>query len=384
MPRPNLKTQQGTRYQQPARPSRSLYRSVACILIPLLLLLLSVGLPLVGFAEETRDSSQESKVSLTQTDNTLPSTPHPISQQALDQMLAPIALYPDSLLSQMLMAATYPLEVVEASRWSKAHPTPKGEQAVQAVQEMKWDPSVKSMVAFPEILMMMDEKLTWTQQLGDAFLSRQPAVVDTIEILRQKAQSAGNLTSNDKVQVTQEGQAIVIAWANPRVIYVPYYDPLDVYGSWWWPGYPPVYWPLWPGYISFGFGGGFYWGLGIGVGPGFFFGAFDFPRHQVLVNRANLRQPWQHSPEHRRGVPYGDTAVRQLNDPARSAGQGNRQPQGFDSPREGTDAQGSRSRGSERIQLPSGGSQGSRGGGGIGRFPGGGGGPGGGSGGGPR
>ena len=244
------------------------------------------------------------------------------TQQELDQMLAPIALYPDSLLSQIFMASTYPLEVVEAARWSKANPNLKGEQAVQAVAENTWDPSVKSLVAFPQILKMMDEKLNWMERLGDAFLAQQQEVMDTVQSLRQKASDAGNLTSNDQIRVEQQGPSIVVEPANPQVVYVPYYDPLVMYGPWWWPAYPPVYWAPWPGYF-YGprFGVGFAWGIGIGVGPGFFFGGFNWPyRHISVVNvnnfyyhtvNVNRGTVWVHDPVHRRGVPYRDVALRQ-------------------------------------------------------------------------
>ena len=244
------------------------------------------------------------------------------TQQELDQMLAPIALYPDSLLSQIFMASTYPLEVIEAARWSKANPNLKGEQAVQAVAENTWDPSVKSLVAFPQILKMMDEKLNWMERLGDAFLAQQQEVMDTVQSLRQKASDAGNLKSNDQIRVEQQGQSIVVEPANPQVVYVPYYDPLVMYGPWWWPAYPPVYWAPWPGYF-YGprFGVGFAWGIGIGVGPGFFFGGFNWPyRHITVVNvnnfyyhtvNVNGGTNWVHDPVHRRGVPYRDVALRQ-------------------------------------------------------------------------
>ena len=177
---------------------------------------------------------------------------------------------------------------------------------------MPWDPSVKSLVAFPQILMQMDEKLTWMQELGDAFLSQQPAVMDTVQTLRQKAQDTGHLSSNDKIQVTQEDESIAIASANPQVIYVPYYDPLVVYGPWWWAGYPPVYWPVWPGYYpGLGLRGGFYWGVGIALGAGFFFSTVYYPRHQVVIHRGGVRRVWQHSPRHRRGVPYRDHVLGQ-------------------------------------------------------------------------
>jgi hypothetical protein len=246
--------------------------------------------------------------------------------QELDQMLAPIALYPDSLLSQILIAATYPLEVVEAARWSRANPNLTGDQAVQAVAQNSWDPSVKSLVAFPQILTMMDEKLDWMQKLGDAFLAQQAQVMDTVQNLRQRAYDAGNLKTTDQVRVEQQGQAIVVEPSNPQVIYVPYYDPTVIYGPWWWPAYPPVYWAPWPGYfVRPGFFVGFTWGLGIAVGERFFFGACDWPRRHVIVVNVNnfyyntvavnrgtniTGNVWRHDPIHRRGVSYRDASLR--------------------------------------------------------------------------
>ena len=163
------------------------------------------------------------------------------TQQELDQMLAPLALYPDSLLSQILMASTYPLEIVEAARWVKAHPALQGDQAVKATDQYNWEPSVKSLVAFPNVLAMMDEKLDWTERLGDAFLSQQPEVMDTVQNLRQRASANGTLQSTDQVRIDQEEQNISITSPDPQVVYVPYYDPTVIYGSWWWPAYPPVY-----------------------------------------------------------------------------------------------------------------------------------------------
>lgn len=250
------------------------------------------------------------------------------TQQELDQMLAPIALYPDSLLSQILMAATYPLEIVEAARWSRANPDLTGDQAVRAVEQNTWDPSVKSLVAFPQILAMMDEKLGWMQKLGDAFLSQQAQVMDTVQNLRQRAYDAGNLKTTDQVRVEQQGQAIVVESPNPQVVYVPYYDPTVIYGRWWWPAYPPVYWAPWSGYfVRPGFFVGFTWGLGIAVGERFFFGACDWPRRQVTVvnstnfyfNRTvtvNRPQEWRHDPAHRRNVPYTASGRQQFGRPS--------------------------------------------------------------------
>lgn len=303
-----------------------------CVLTQLLVLLCSWALVFAQEAvspqQETTPEQEARPQETLQPDTPIPSQNVPrqtrpaFTQQELDQMLAPIALYPDSLLSQILMASTYPLEIVEASRWSKANPNLKGEQAVQAVAENTWDPSVKSLVAFPQILMMMDEKLNWTERLGDAFLAQQQQVMDTVQNLRQKASAAGNLTSNDQIRVDQQGQSIAIEPANPQVVYVPYYNPAVMYGPWWWPAYPPVYWGPWPGYF-YGprFGVGFAWGLGIGIGQGFFFGGFNWPyRHINIVNvnnfyyhpvNVNRGTVWAHDPVHRRGVPYRDLALRQ-------------------------------------------------------------------------
>ena len=242
--------------------------------------------------------------------SSVPSDTHPFfTQQELDQMLAPIALYPDQLLSHILRASTYPLEVIEAARWSKAHPNLEGDQAVQAVSQESWDPSVKALVAFPQMLSTMDEKLSWMEQLGEAFLSQQPQLMDTVQELRQKASTAGHLVSNDQILVNQQEQSIIIEPANPQIVYVPYYDPLLIYGPWWWPGYPPVYWGAWPGYdIGPGFGPGFTWGVGIGVGAGWFIGGFGWPSHEVLLGSGRI---WAHNPVHRRNVPYRDLALRQ-------------------------------------------------------------------------
>ena len=245
------------------------------------------------------------------------------SQQELDQMLAPIALYPDPLLSQILMAATYPLEIVEAARWVAANPGLQGDDAVRAVVAQSWDPSVKSLVAFPQILALMDQRLDWTQRLGNAFLAQQAQVMDTVQALRRRAESAGNLRSSDQMQVEDQGGSIALEPTNPQLVYVPYYDPMNIYGSWWWPGYPPVYWPAWSGYYAApGLSVGFVWGVGVGISVGFFFGACDWGHHRVDVihvdnyyygrGRVNVSPgPWRHDVEHRRGVPYRGESVRQ-------------------------------------------------------------------------
>ncbi len=254
------------------------------------------------------------------------------TQQELDQMLAPIALYPDSLLSQIFMASTYPLEVVEAARWSRANPGLSGQQAVDAAAERDWDASVKSLAAFPQVLAMMDQRLEWTARLGDVFIAQEPQVMETVQNLRQKAYEAGNLRSTEQAYVVQQGGAYAIEPASPEVVYVPYYDPRVAYGSWWWPAYPPVYWAPWPGYYVYP-GFAFAWGTGVIVRSGFFFGGCDWrARHVTVVNVTNITnvtvnrqvvvnrpgpgrngQPvvWQHDPGHRRGVPYRIASVQE-------------------------------------------------------------------------
>jgi hypothetical protein len=246
------------------------------------------------------------------------------SQAELDQMLAPIALYPDSLLAQIMMAATYPLEVVMADRWVKANKNLTGDQLNAELDEKDWDPSVKALVPFPQILAMMSEKLEWTENLGDAFLDQQDAVMDTIQQLRAKAREAGNLMTNKEQRVIVDGQTIVIEPVNPDVIYIPVYNPAIVYGPWWYPDYPP-FWYYPPGYVvaRVVFAFPFF----VTVGPAWLFawGHWDWHHHRVYVNvnrnininhvtisRTDVRtSTWQHDVGHRRGVSYRTEATRE-------------------------------------------------------------------------
>ncbi len=276
------------------------------------------------------------------------------SQEELEQMLAPIALYPDSLLTQILMASTYPLEVVEAARWSRANPGLQGDQAVAGAEQFDWDPSVKSLTAFPQILSVMDQRLDWTQRLGDAFLAQQTQMMDTVQYLRRKAYDAGNLRSTEQIQVQPVAQAIDIDFANPQVVYVPYYDPMVVYGSWWWPSYAPVYWAPWPDY-AVSYQPGLYWGPAIGVSFGFFFGAADWHSHHVNVvhndyydrrfarhrSEGYVREaitPWRHDPAHRQNVPYRSPAVRQHFGPENRPAETRERYRGYQAPPNSTGA----------------------------------------------
>jgi hypothetical protein len=173
------------------------------------------------------------------------SQPRAFSQAELDALLAPVALYPDSVLSHILVAATRPEDLRQAAAWSRANSHLSGEQAVQAAEPMPWHPSVKALLAFPDLLARMDESPQWTADLGEAFLEQEPYVMDTIQALRRRAQANGGLQSNEHYAVREHGGAIGVYPAHPHVVYLPYYNPYVVYGPWWWHSYHPVFWRPW-------------------------------------------------------------------------------------------------------------------------------------------
>jgi len=264
--------------------------------------------------------------------------PEVIAQQAeadavfkpeeLEQIVAPIALHPDDLIAQILMASTYPLEVVQAERWAKQNASLKGDALTKALEAQDWDPSVKSLVNFPQVLTMMSEKLDWTQKLGDAFLADQKKVLDTIQSMRAKAQSAGNLKTTKEQTVIVEEKIIKIEPANPEVVYVPTYNPTVVYGAWPYPAYPPYsYYP--PGYMA---GSAFWFAAGVGMGAawGYAWGNSNWNGGDVNINNsrntninnnidrnkgqtrpAGDQGRWQHNAEHRKGVSYRDQGTAQ-------------------------------------------------------------------------
>jgi uncharacterized membrane protein YgcG len=255
------------------------------------------------------------------------------TKEQLDQMLAPIALYPDSLLSQILMAATYPADVAEAAKWSKANPDQKGDTAVKAVESKPWDPSVQSLAAFPQVLDMMGAKPDWVQNLGDAFLASSKDVLDAVQRLRTKAQQAGSLKSSEqqKVVVEQEPQTqqtvIKIEPSNPETVYVPAYNPTVVYGTWPYPAYPPVYYPpppyYYPGYVpGAALASGIMFGIGVAA-VGSLWGGCNWGGGDVNINvnkyntvnsnrKIDASQTnFKHNAANRRGVPYRDDKSRQ-------------------------------------------------------------------------
>lgn len=297
----------------------------------------------VGLAQDNTATAQNSST---------PDKP-PLTQAQLEQMVAPIALYPDPLLSQILMASTYPLEIVQADRWVKENKNLTGDALAAALEKQTWDPSVKSLVNFPDVLSMMSDKLDLTVKLGDAMLDQQQDLMNTVQNLRAKAQAQGNLQSNQQQivnvqaappapapaestvvvqQVPAPTQIIEIQPAQPDVIYVPSYSPTVVYGAWPYPAYPPYpYYP--PGYVapnlmSFGAGVacGLAWGYAWGncnwghgdidvdvnrnnnfnrnIDRSKYNGGRNGGRNGVGNGGGNGR--WQHNPSHRGGVPYAN------------------------------------------------------------------------------
>jgi hypothetical protein len=244
-------------------------------------------------------------------------------------MLAPIALYPDGLLADILMAATYPLDVVQAARWVQdpQNAAPKGDQLFAALQQKSWDPSVKSLASFPRILRMLDANLEWTEQLGEAYLADPSAVMDGVQRLRGTAQAAGSLVTQEIVRTQPESTPIeetsAIEAASPAVVYVPICDPSLAYGPWPYPGYPPFFPVL--ADASIGECG---WVTGQIIAP---FGVLNFRTRHIEIDRKRLalldrdremdhdrplREEWRHDPGHRGNVPYRDPAVSALFGPA--------------------------------------------------------------------
>jgi len=286
-----------------------------------MLVLLVVGLGAPSFAQQSNAPASSGDA-------------QPIFKpEELDSLVAPVALYPDDLLAMVLMASTYPIEVVEAERWVKDpnNAKLKGDQLAKALEAQDWDPSVKSLVPFPDVLNQMSQQLAWTQKLGDAFLAQQEDVMASVQRLRQKSQDAGALKTTEQQKVTTESttasdgttqQTIIIEPANPQVVYVPSYNPTVVYGGWGYPAYPPAYFPPPPGYA---FGSGMLLGFGVGIAVGgalWGWGDCDWGGGDINVNankynNINVNKPkisgdkWKHDPSHRKGVAYRDQGSKQ-------------------------------------------------------------------------
>lgn len=248
------------------------------------------------------------------------------SEAELEQILAPIALYPDSVLTHILIASTYPIELVQADRWVSKHPDLEPGDAANQVEDKDWDPSVKALVPFPNILERLSDNLDWTQRLGDAFLQSEERVLDAIQSLRRQADDAGNLDKMENMKVSREKKVIIIEPVEREVVYVPYYDTRYIYGHWRWAHYPPVYWRH--SYYHYHHHRPYYWYPRVRIRFGFFFNAFHWHNHHIVhinhhyyhhhrrhyhrrdIIRHNDGRRWHHNPTHRRGVAYRTNLVR--------------------------------------------------------------------------
>lgn len=282
-------------------------------------MLLAPGPPNVYAGAEAQDNSAQAQ------------QPPKIPNDQLDSLVAPIALYPDPLLAQVLAASTYPLEVIQLQQWLQQHPGLKDQALVDAVQKQDWDPSIQGLAPLPDVVKRLADDIKWTTDLGNAFLAQQADVMAAVQRMRAKAQGQGNLKSSDQVkvetQVVESKQVIVIQQANPQVIYVPSYNPVVVYGPPIYP-YPAIYYPP-PGYyaagvaIAFGVGVamGAYWHGGWGYGCGWGHNNVNininnnYVSHYNKTNINNINRSsinsnnWQHNPQHRGGAPYSNKAT---------------------------------------------------------------------------
>ena len=257
--------------------------------------------------------------------------PAKVAPDQLDSLVAPIALYPDPMLAQVLAASTYPLEVIQLQQWLEKHKNLKDKELADAVSKQPWDPSVQALAALPDVVKRLADDIQWTTDLGNAFLAQQSDVMDAVQRMRKKAQDTGNLKSNEQqkveTKVVESKQVIVVEQANPQVVYVPSYNPTVVYGPPVYP-YPPIYYPP-PGYyaagmaISFGVGvamgamwsGGWGWGCGWGNNNVTINNYNNFNRNTNInggnrVNaQGNRNGNWQHNPQHRGGTPYSNRST---------------------------------------------------------------------------
>ena len=267
-----------------------------------------------------------------------------LNQAQLAQILAPIALYPDSILTHILIASTYPLEIVQAQLWLVQHPDLDNNEIATEVENKDWDASVKALMPFPRVIKRLNDDLLWTQKLGDAFLQNEQQVLASIQSLRKKADQAGSLDQMDNMDIKRATRTIIIQSAQPDIVYVPYYDSRYVYGDWYWNNYPPVYWTTahYNHHYYRTHNSPFYWDLGVSISFNYFFNAFNWQNHHVVVvnnfhpryrnsygygyqlNRHNMKA-WRHNPSHRRGVAYRSEHIKQRyhsNRPSISASKG--------------------------------------------------------------
>lgn len=237
------------------------------------------------------------------------------SEAELAQMLAPIALYPDSLLTHILIASTYPLEIIQAHRWQQ-----ENEYSRPTLESQTWDPSIKALLPFPKIIEKFNTDLNWTQNLGDAFLNDEQSILASIQTLRHKAKQAGNLSQMDNVQISQTNDNIVIKTIQREVVYVPYYDTRIVYGNWHWAHHPPVYWHY-ANHHNYYHHNIFTWSPSVHISFNHFFTTFHWHNRHVIIRQKYPRnhhnvtiikpKRWHHNPKHRHNVAYRSVKVKQ-------------------------------------------------------------------------
>jgi len=245
-----------------------------------------------------------------------------LSADQLDALVAPIALYPDPLLAQCLVASTYPLDIVDAQQWIARNPNLKGDELADAVEKENWDPSVQALAQVPDALKLLSQDIKWTTDLGDAFLAQQNDVMEAVQRLRAKARDAGKLASSEQMKVdstTADGKDVIeIEPSDPEVVYVPGYDPSAIWGPMYYP-YPPIYYPPYYGGAWLGFGLGIAIGIGISNGWACHWGGNNtininnnnrYVNHYDRQNNINRSgNQWEHNPKQRGGTPYRDSAT---------------------------------------------------------------------------
>lgn len=222
-----------------------------------------------------------------------------VSDAKLQQLLAPIALYPDTVLTHVLIASTYPLEIVQADRWRDQHQSLSSTSALERAESKPWDPSVKALLAFPALLGRLSDDLLWAQELGGVFLDDEARTLAAVQQLRQQAWDNGSLQDMQHQTVVREKTQIIIQPSRREVVYVPYYDTRTVYGSWRWSSYPPVYWDHPPRYRN-----GFYWSVSAPVGDWFYFSGFHWSNHRVITS---VNRPYYYGSHRRYGYHRDDT-----------------------------------------------------------------------------
>jgi hypothetical protein len=298
---------------QRSRTHRSIYKYVAVLCTAALL-------PGQVFAATLAASPAQDQLQAAAPEGAAVSVP----PDQLDSLVAPIALYPDPVLAQVLAASTYPLELLQLQQWLQKNPGLKDKALLEAVEKQSWDPSIQAMAALPDLVKRLVDDIQWTTDLGNVFLAQQGDVLEAVQRMRRKAHDKGTLTSTPQqtvqTQVVEDKQVIVIEQADPEVIYVPSYDPLWAYGEPFYP-YPSIYYPTGGLALSFGVGvamGAFWGGGGWGWGPGWGNNNLQINHYNNINRNANIRAGntnlsgrgnWQHQPAHRGGAPYRDRAT---------------------------------------------------------------------------